>query len=81
MKGVAFTTSAAKALAKLPADIRQRIIAKIDRYAAGQSADVKAMVGEDGAARMRVGDYRIIFIETADAIQVVAIGNRREIYR
>jgi mRNA interferase RelE/StbE len=38
------------------------------------------MKGEDGA-RLRSGDYRVIFRETDDTIEVVAVGHRRDIYR
>ncbi|MGX7703723.1 type II toxin-antitoxin system RelE family toxin [Methylobacterium sp. Gmos1] len=31
-------------------------------------------------ARLRVGDYRVVFTETDDAIQIYAIGHRRDIY-
>ena len=41
--------------------------------------DVKRLKGRSGA-RLRVGDWRIIFDESKDAIVVVAVGHRREIY-
>ena len=42
--------------------------------------DTKAMVGTP-TVRLRIGDNRVIFDETANEITVFAIGNRREIYR
>jgi mRNA-degrading endonuclease RelE of RelBE toxin-antitoxin system len=33
-----------------------------------------------GGCRLRIGDWRVIFIEDARSITVVAVGNRREIY-
>ena len=33
-----------------------------------------------GARRLRVGDYRIIFIIETDAVVVIKIGHRREVY-
>ena len=38
------------------------------------------MVGTP-TVRLRIGDNRVIFDETANEITVFAIGNRREIYR
>jgi len=32
------------------------------------------------ACRLRIGDWRVIFIEDARSITVIAVGNRREIY-
>jgi mRNA-degrading endonuclease RelE of RelBE toxin-antitoxin system len=31
--------------------------------------------------RLRVGDYRIIFTETLEVLQIENIGHRKEIYR
>ncbi len=64
----------------MPEDIRQQIEAKLERYASTGAGDVKALQGEVGK-RLRSGDYRVIFTETENAIEVRAIGNRREIYR
>ncbi|WP_342186144.1 hypothetical protein [Pseudoxanthobacter soli] len=41
---------------------------------------MKALTGRPGA-RLRVRDYRVIFVETADTIEVREFGDRREIYR
>jgi mRNA interferase RelE/StbE len=40
---------------------------------------VRALHGRQGA-RLRVGDWRVIFKETREAIEVAEIGHRREIY-
>jgi mRNA-degrading endonuclease RelE of RelBE toxin-antitoxin system len=43
---------------------------------------VKALDGDlAGLFRLRIGDYRVLFDETADAIHVHRIKNRREAYR
>jgi len=34
----------------------------------------------DQGARLRVGDWRVIFEETGEVIEVAEIGHRREIY-
>lgn len=46
----------------------------------GRPSDTKAMTGTP-TVRLRVGDDRIIFDETAATITVLAIGHRRDIYR
>ena len=80
MKTVTYTTAATLQLRKLPAAVRERLLAKLARYADVGAGDVTALKGQSGAARLRVGDYRIIFVETAAAISVRAVGHRREIY-
>jgi mRNA interferase RelE/StbE len=79
MKALSYTIAASRQLRKLPADVRERVIEKLHRYAETGAGDVKALTGQPGA-RLRVGDYRAVFVETADAISVRAVGHRREIY-
>ena len=64
---------------KLLPDIRKRIDAKLTIYATNGSGDMKRLKGTAGC-RLRIGDWRVIFIEDARSITVVAVGNRKEIY-
>ena len=79
MKEIAFTTAAARQWLKLTGNVRKRIDAKLATYADNGSGDVKRLKGRDGC-RLRVGDWRVIFIEENTSITIVAVGNRREIY-
>jgi mRNA interferase RelE/StbE len=82
MKEVRYLRPAAKSLAKLPADVRARIMAKIAAYAVDPSkvaGSVKALQGID-ALRLRIDDYRAIFRVVGDRIEVAKVGHRREIY-
>jgi len=67
------------AASKASGEIRERVIDKLKRYAGSGAGDVKALVGQPGE-RLRIGDYRIVFIETADAISVRALGHRSDVY-
>jgi mRNA interferase RelE/StbE len=79
MKTISYTISATRQLRKLPAEIRERIIDKLRRYAESGAGDVKALSGQPGA-RLRIGSYRVIFVEAADIISVRAVGHRSDIY-
>ena len=79
MKAIAYTGVAARQRAKLDAKVRARIDAKLDGYARSGQGDVKRLTGRDGA-RLRVGDWRVIFYEEGGTIVVAAVGHRREIY-
>ena len=48
-------------------------------YATNGSGDVKRLRGAAGC-RLRIGDWRVIFIEDMRSITVIAVGNRKEIY-
>jgi mRNA interferase RelE/StbE len=80
VKQVVFSLAAAKALRKLPTEVREQIIQKIQRYADTGSGDVKALQGRAGF-RLRSGDYRVLFQEAGTVVEVLEIGNRRDIYR
>jgi mRNA-degrading endonuclease RelE of RelBE toxin-antitoxin system len=42
------------------------------------STDVRGL--HIAGCRLRIGDWRVIFIEDTRSITVVAVGNRKEIY-
>ena len=79
MKPVTYTGAAARQRAKLDAKVRVRIDAKLESYARTGQGDVKRLTGREGA-RLRVGDWRVIFYEEGGAVIVAAVGHRREIY-
>lgn len=79
VKTIALTPAALKALGGLPLAVRVKIVAKLKRYAETGAGSVKALVGRPGT-RLRIGDYRAVFVEDADEIRVFAIGDRRDIY-
>lgn len=58
-------------------------MAKIDAYArdpGSQVTNVKRMKGRGNVLRLRVGDFRVLFIENHDIIEVIGIGPRGSIY-
>jgi mRNA interferase RelE/StbE len=80
MKVVSYAAAARRDLRNLPNSVGDQIKAKLRRYAETGAGDTKALAGEDGI-RLRVGDYRVIFTETANEINVRALRHRREVYR
>ena len=77
MKEIAFTPGATRQWLKLSAEVRKRIDAKLTVYANDGSGDVTRLKGR-GGCRLRIGDWRVIFIE--EKTSIVAVGNRRDIY-
>lgn len=58
------------------------ILIAVHRYADTGVGRVKPLSGEfEGLFRLRVGNHRVLFDETADAITVHRVGDRREVYR
>jgi mRNA interferase RelE/StbE len=81
MKTVRYTTDALKALRRY-GTVAARVRRAVDDYAANPAAhanNVMRLVGS-AASRMRVGDYRVIFVETDTELTVLRIGPRGSVY-
>jgi mRNA interferase RelE/StbE len=81
MKAIIYTPVARRAL-RQHANRADLILSKIEQYAvdpAAQSNNVKKLRGRVDY-RLRVGDFRIVFSETADTITIHDIGPRGGIY-
>jgi mRNA interferase RelE/StbE len=81
MKTVTYTRSALKDL-KRHANVAARIRQVMNEYAAdprSHANNVPQLAGSS-AKRMRVGDYRVIFEESATEILVTKVGPRGGVY-
>jgi AAA domain len=65
----------AAALAQLPGAFGQLGLATGDA-----SLNIKALRGQSGLYRLRVGDWRVVFVKTGEGFLVAAIGLREDIY-
>ena len=79
MKTIVFTPASTRQWVKLTTDIRHRIDGRLTEFATSGKGNVKRLKGRKGS-RLRVGDWRVIFYEEGNAIVVLAVGHRREIY-
>jgi mRNA interferase RelE/StbE len=79
MRKIVFSATAARQWLKLSPQIKDRIGKKLEAFAATSLGDVKKLKGQAGA-RLRVGDWRVIYYEETETIVVAAVGHRREIY-
>jgi mRNA interferase RelE/StbE len=79
MKPIVFTPSAARQWMRLDAAIRKRIDNRLKNFVATGHGDVKRLKGRAGA-RLRIGDWRVVFYEQDGTVVIAAVGHRREIY-
>lgn len=72
---VSFTSAAARQIRRLDRPVQRRLLDAADALAALQ--------GGRGLLRVRVGDYRIVYVVRDDelVVLVVTVGHRREVYR
>ena len=81
MKTVRYTTETLRNL-KRHGNMAARIRRAMEEYAADPAAhanNVTRLVGSS-SSRMRAGDYRVIFVETAAELSVVRVGPRGGVY-
>jgi mRNA interferase RelE/StbE len=78
---VLFSDLALNQLRKLDLEIRQRIIAAIERIRIRPEGYVRKLVGDDGY-RLRVGNYRVILDLDKEMLIILElrIGHRKNVY-
>jgi mRNA interferase RelE/StbE len=81
---VEWRRSAVRELKKLPQDVVLRILSAVEELSANPyPAGMRKLAGAEHSYRIRIGDYRIVYSIWASrlAIEIVRVGNRRDIYR
>lgn len=76
--------SAERVLRKLPAAIRSRIASRLDQLSSNpRPSGCEKLGGVDDLYRVRVGDYRVVYQISDEAlvVLVVTIGHRGDVYR
>ncbi len=81
---VEFKPSAVRDLAALPKDAQRRLALKIDSLALDpRPSGCEKIQGEANLFRIRVGDYRIVYLikDVRLFVLIVKIGHRKDVYR
>lgn len=69
-----------KELKKLDSSIQRRIIKSLEEFSQNPAnKDIRKLKGIDGF-RLRIGDYRVIFLIDGDDILISKVGHRKHIY-
>jgi mRNA interferase RelE/StbE len=79
VKTITFTAAAGRQWARLAPDVRRRIDKRLTEFATTGHGDIRRLRGRAGA-RLRIGDWRVIFDERRNEVVVMAVGHRREVY-
>ena len=80
---VALTSSAEKELHRLPKKAIARMMSRLEQLvSAPRPPGCKKLKGGDNEWRIRVGDYRIVYVidDAARTIDVTRIAHRRDVY-
>lgn len=84
MYKIYFKKSAAKELSRLPIAIIkrvQKVVINLENNPVPNNS--RKLVGFKGLYRIRVGDYRVIYLveRTVKIVTITKIGHRREVYK
>ena len=79
---VEYKASVEKDLRKLSPTAAALLLQKLERALVSEGQTGESLSGEfAGLYRLRVGDYRVIYVRTDEGYLVLRIGHRREVYR
>lgn len=82
MKKIIFTPYAKADIRGIDREAAMRILTALDRLASTGEGDVKMLQGDSGELRLRVGDYRVRFVEDPPGtLYIHSVKHRREAYR
>lgn len=81
MRRIVFTGQARADVRCLDIPTAMRLFAALHQFAETGVGDVRKLQGNPADLRLRVGDYRLRFVEEADVIQVKRVLHRSEAYR
>ena len=77
---VQFKPKAIKDLGKLPIEVQNRILTKIETMEDNLQGDVKRLTNFTPEYRLRVGDYRVLFEIEGGIIIIYRIKHRQSAY-
>ena len=88
MKRIVFSEQAKADIRAIPQQTAVQILTAIHRLAETGAGRVKALQGESGDMRLRVGDFRVRFTQEASqsqegeaVLRIHAVRNRKQAYR
>lgn len=82
MKKIHFEPEVPAQIRAIPQHLAMTILQGIHRYADTGAGRVKPLSGEfEGFLRLRVGNHRVFFKETDEAVTIHRVADRREAYR
>lgn len=82
MKKIQFQPNVPAEVRAIERETALGILKALHRYAETGEGRVKALKGDfEGLLRLRVGNHRVLFDETADAITVHRIRDRKDAYQ
>ena len=79
---IEYDSKAVKQIQKLDKSVASKILDGIEEFASDPESKkiVKLKTPFDGAFRLRVGDYRVVFYQEDDLMIISKIAHRKQVY-
>jgi mRNA-degrading endonuclease RelE of RelBE toxin-antitoxin system len=81
LRQIVFSDEAKDDIRAIPKQIAMNILTAIHRLAESEAGDVKTLRGQQAEKRLRVGDFRVRFLEVGEKIRIQTVKNRKDAYR
>ena len=78
---IEFSKSAVKDYKHLPIHYKILIDIALDKLSKGGNLDIKPIKGEKNTFRIRVGQYRILYLRIINTLLITRIAHRQNIYK
>jgi mRNA interferase RelE/StbE len=81
---ISFARSARKELERLDEPLSSKVFHRIEDLAENpRPVECRKLVGTENLWRIRVGDYRVVYVihDTDKTVDIVAVRHRKEVYR
>ena len=78
---IAWEGRAAKEFDALPEIVRERIFSALALLAIESRGDVRPLHGREGMFRLRVGEYRVLFVRVGGTLVVQRVASRGSAYK
>lgn len=81
---ITFTRSARKELERLDEPLASRVFRQIEDLAENpRPVECRKLVGKEDLWRIRIGDYRVVYLisDGEKKVDVIAVRHRKEVYR
>ena len=81
-KGIAWTARAKADVRAIDPQTALRILHSLANFTQTEAGDVKRLKDNDPPKlRLRVGSYRVVFLDHGDTVEILAVKHRSEAYR
>ena len=78
---IEFSRNAVKDYKRLPGNYKTLIDLALTRLAEGGHLDIKPIKGEKNTFRIRIGTYRMLYIQMGNTYLIIRIGHRQNVYK